>query len=333
MVCSVGLHAEAACAARRAGIAKFDDLPYYHTGGEQVIGATVPGLSADFENPDRLVELLSRAASDCLRNRPAEPLEKLPLLVGLAEPGRPGGGAGLADSIISRLEHRLKLRFHPRLSRVFPKGHTAGFEALRVARELFQNERTPACLVCGVDSYLTAASLHWLERHWRLKTSFNSDGVIPGEAAAAVLVQPQAPSKGGAGTKITGLGFATEKASVLSEEPLLGLGLAAAARAALGEAGLPAHEISFRISDVTGEQYGFKEQALMVARLVKVHMDSLPIWHCADSIGDTGAAASLCQLVIAFHAFAKGYAPGDRVLGCTSAVPGDRAVLVLQRQT
>ena len=70
----------------------------------------------------------------------------------------------------------------------------------------------------------------------------------------------------------------------------------------------------------------------MWSRLIKVHMESLPIWHCADAIGDTGAAAGLCQLVIAFHAFAKGYAPGDRALGCTSSVAGDRAALVLQRR-
>ena len=80
------------------------------------------------------------------------------------------------------------------------------------------------------------------------------------------------------------------------------------------------------------EQYGFKEQGLMVARLVKSHMDSLPIWHFADAIGDTGAAAGICQLVGAFHAFAKGYAPGHLALCCTCAVRGGRAAAVVQRE-
>ena len=55
-----------------------------------------------------------------------------------------------------------------------------------MARELLAGRREfPACLVCGVDSYINARSLHWLDRNSRLKTPANSDGVIPGEAAAA----------------------------------------------------------------------------------------------------------------------------------------------------
>lgn len=332
MICPVGLMAAPACAAMRAGIAGFEELPYYDTSGELVIGSTVPLLTADFENPDRPIELLTRAIAECLSDEPRESLHKVPLLVGLAEPDRAGGGAGLANSIISRVERQLELRFHTDLSRTLPKGHTAGFEGICVARDLLQKERLPACLVCGVDSYINADSLLWLEEHRRLKTADNSDGVIPGEAAAAVLVRPKPMSSKPAIVNVAGLGFAMERVSVLSEEPFLGLGLAAAAKAALNEADLPMNEIAFRISDATGEQYGFKEQALTVTRLIKIPVKELPIWHCADSIGDTGAAAGVCQLVIGYHAFAKGYAPGDRALCFTSAVPGERATLVLQRK-
>lgn len=332
MICPVGLNADSACSAMRSGIANFDELPYYDTSGELVIGSVVPGLTADFESLDRLVELLSRAITDCLSDEPHELLHNMPLLVGLAEPGRPGGGAGLADLIIARVERQLKLRFHAGLSHTLPKGHTAGFEAMRLARYLLQNDGVPACLVCGVDSYINADSLLWLEQHWRLKTADNSNGVIPGETAAAVLVRPQPTSPTHTLVNVAGLGFAVEKVSIHSEEPFLSLGLTAAARAALGEAGLPMNEIAFRLSDATGEQYSFKEQGLTVTRLIKVPVEELPIWHCADSIGDTGAAAGVCQLVSGYHAFAKGYAPGDRALCFTSAVLGDRASLVLERR-
>src|SRR5207237_7968617 len=122
----------------------------------------------------------------------------------------------------------------------------------------------------GADSYVDGRALRWLEEHWRLKTDDNSDGVIPGEAAAAVFLQPHAPAPAAALAEVVGLGFAQEKAHVLSEDPLLGLGLAAAARQALAEAGLRLHEIDFRLSDVTGESYGFKEQSLVLARLMRV---------------------------------------------------------------
>ncbi|MCK5245145.1 MAG: hypothetical protein KAJ90_07735, partial [Desulfobacterales bacterium] len=121
-------------------------------------------------------------------------------------------------------------------------------------------------------------------------------------------------------------------ANVLSEEPLLGLGLTDAARSALAEAGIKMHEIDFRISDVTGESYGFKEQSLVIARLLRVHKEEFPIWHCSENSGDIGASAGISQLVVAFHAFLKGYAPGDRAMCYTSAVPGERAVAVIERQ-
>lgn len=117
----------------------------------------------------------------------------------------------------------------------------------------------------------------------------------PGEAAAAIYVN-RPPATTQTQVQVTGLGFGQEKATISSEEPLLGLGLTAAARAALAEAGLQLHEMDFRPSDATGEAYGCKEQALLVARLHRVWKPEVPHWHCADSIGDCGAAAGVCQL-------------------------------------
>jgi len=333
MVCSVGLNAAAACAAMRAGIANFAELPYHDNQGEPIIGAMVPGLARTFKREEHLIEILAMALVDCLQKKTLGPSADIPLLVSLAEPERPGGCAGLADSIIGRLQNKLNINFHPDLSQTIQKGHTGGFDALRTARKLLLDTRIPACLICGVDSYINASSLLWLDQHWRLKTDENSDGVIPGEAAAAVLLQRQAEPDIKIGVRITGLGFGYEKANVLSEEPLLGLGLTEATRGALVGAGIKMHEIDFRISDVTGESYGFKEQALVIARLLRVHREEgLPIWHCSENSGDSGASAGISQLVVAFHAFLKGYAPGDRAMCCTSAVPGERAVAVIERQ-
>ena len=92
------------------------------------------------------------------------------------------------------------------------------------------------------------------------------------------------------------------------------------------------HEIDFRFSDVGGESYGFREQALMLSRLLKEHREWTPLWHNAESIGETGAASGVGQLVVVHHAFRKLYAPGPRVSCVASADSGDRAVAVLERQ-
>ena len=332
MVCSVGLSANAACAALRAGIARFDELVYWDSNSLPVVGAAISGLSLDLQFGPRLVEMLAMALHDCLSGMSTLPLQKVPLLVGVAEPGRPGGvGDSSAQSILVQVQEKLGSKFHPSLSRVIPKGHTAGFEGLRMARDLLQAHDVPGCLVCGVDSYINASSLCWLDQHWRLKRENHMNGVIPGEAAAAVYVQRQAPSKTKTKVEVVGLGFGQEKASILTQEPLQGRGLADAARQALAEVGWGFHELDFRLSDVTGENYGFRELTLAEGRLMRiVRSQPQPLWHAADSIGDTGAAAGVVQLIRAAAAWTNGYAPGARA-GCfTSAVPEDRAVVLLQ---
>jgi 3-oxoacyl-[acyl-carrier-protein] synthase-1 len=333
MVCSIGLTAATACSAIRAKVAGFDELPYVDNSLEPIIGAPVPGLDSRLKRSERLVELLAMALEDCRESGLVEPTRRIPLLIGLSDPGRPGGGAAWADSIIPDVEARLGLRFDPTRSVTIPGGHTAGFEAFRRARELLVDPAVPACLVCGVDSYVNASSLHWLERHGRLKTLENSDGVIPGEAAAcALVVRPAAEPMGDCVARVVGLGFGREEASVMTEEPLLGLGLAAAGRAALAEAGLTMQDIGFFSSDLSGESYGFREHSLLMCRLLKEPQPCAPLWHNAESIGETGAASGVVQLVVLHQAFRKRYAPGKRVLCTTSADGGARAVAVLERQ-
>jgi len=330
MVCSVGLSASAACAALRAGISGLEELPYRSKTGEPVVGAAIPSLNLDLPCATRLVEMLVLSLKDCIDKQSKYPWHNVPLLVGLAKHDRPGSGR-LRDDLIAHVQQKLGQKFHPQLSSVIATGHTAAFEGLRAARKLLQNPDLPGCLLCGVDSYINGSSIWWLQRDGRLKTDDNSNGVIPGEAAAAVYLQRNPVPKPEALSQVIGLGFATEEATVLSDEPLLGIGLTAAARQALIEANLEMHEIDFRLSDVTGESYGFKEQALGLARLMRVHRDELPIWHVAESIGDCGAAAGVCQLVYARESFLKHYAPGDYAACYTSAVPGARAVAVLRR--
>jgi len=332
MVSAVGLNAPASCAAIRAGIAGFTELPYKDKQRRPVIGATVPHVDLKSTRVERLVEMLGMATRECLEQQTRlPPVRGIPLLVGLAEAGRPAGGAPLAETIVGRVEAHIGMQFHRRLSGAITTGHTAGFELLERVRQLMMSEDIPGCVVAAVDSYINGTSLMWLEQQWRLKREGHSNGVIPGEAAAAVYIDRQTPGDGSAGIRLLGLGFAREAATIMSEEPLLGVGLTAAARSALAESNLKLHDMDFRLSDATGESYGFKELAQVVARLHRVWKEEVPHWHCADSIGDTGAAAGICQLVLGADAFRRGYAFGDRAICFTSGVADRRAVAVIER--
>ena len=81
---------------------------------------------------------------------------------------------------------------------------------------------------------------------------------------------------------------------------------------------------------MTGELYGFKELPLVEARLMRVvRKQEQPLWHWAEAIGDTGAAAGVAQLVAADEAFRKGYAPGPRMRLHDQRRSGARAAAVL----
>src|SRR5438094_3751799 len=107
MVCPIGLTAATACAAKRAGVSAFKDLPYHDNAGEPIVGATVPGIKATFRGPQRLIELLTKSLTELLEAQPRRQWEEVPLLVGLAETERPGGGAGWAESVVKQAQEVL----------------------------------------------------------------------------------------------------------------------------------------------------------------------------------------------------------------------------------
>jgi len=78
---------------------------------------------------------------------------------------------------------------------------------------------------------------------------------------------------------------------VINDDPLLGVGMAAAEKNALDEAGIAMHQVSFRMSDVGGESYAFEELALEQSRLMLQTRKCQDLWCPAGFIGDCGAAA------------------------------------------
>jgi len=327
MVCPVGLTDESACAAMRAGISAFEELPYLDNTGEPIVGAFVPTISFKLKRDERLLLMLEQVILDCISKCKEFDFSQVPIFVCLAEEGRPGNGVEMSSNVINEIESRLTKKFHPIYSQVICNGHTSGFEAMGKARELMRIKGIESCLVCGVDSYINASSLLWLDQYYRLKTEDNSDGVIPGEAAAAVMVSSR--SKSDATISISGLGFGFENANLLEIElPLMGIGLSQATKQALLDADINMGDIDSQFSDATGEQYGFKEHALMIGKVLRTRKEELEIWHFAENVGDTGSVSGLLQVIKVFFSVNKGYSIGFNALGLTSSINGKRAAAV-----
>lgn len=328
MMTSVGLGAPASCAAIRCAIDRFEETRFLDRGGEWLVGASVP-LDEPARGREKLLRLATRAIRECLDSADVAKTEAMPLLLCLAEEDRPGRLEGLDDSFLAELSQRVGTRFH-RTSRVFSDGRVAGALALEQARAYLERG-CPGVLIGGVDGFLVAPTLAAYEARRRLLTSQHSDGFIPGEGAAAVLVGPPGQGKEGA-LLCRGIGVAEERATVESEEPLKGDGLAQALTRALADAGFSFTDVDYRLAGVSGEQYFFKEAALALARAVRVPKQAFPIWHPADCVGEIGAAIVPCVLAVALAAARKGYAPGRGVLCHFSADDARRAAFVLRHE-
>jgi 3-oxoacyl-[acyl-carrier-protein] synthase-1 len=325
LICPVGLAPASAAAAMRAGLSGFTEVSYTYDNGQPIVAAVVPTLSNTLHGRSRLIELLV-TAFDGIDSRVPEDikLDDVPLYLCTRELERPGPKV---NGVVSEVEARLNCIFRRDSSAHFARGSVAAFEALQLARLTLAARRSEACLIAAVDTHIDARVLRWLHRAKRLKTSTQSDGVIPGEAACVMLVtsRPRTPSH----LKIHGLGFATESATILNEEPLLGTGMAAAAKNALNEAGVAMDRVDFRLSDAAGESYAFEELALAQTRLLRQRRESQALWHPAASVGDCGAVAGLIQLAWAEQAFVRGYAPGPMALAHCSTPAGARAVALV----
>ena len=310
MMTGVGLSSPATCAAMRAAISGFTETRFLSKDGEWVIGCPVP-LDPPWRGRVKLAHLAAPAIQECLSFAGSLQPETIPLLLCVAERDRPGRLDGLEDRLFPEVESLLGVRFHPR-SQVIPRGRVGGAVAVDVARKLVHEEGFPRCLVAGVDSFLVWPTLAAYEAKYRLLTGANSNGFIPGEAGAAVLLGP-AGAVAQSELCCLAIGFGREKASIDSEEPLRADGLVEAYRAMRADGGVTLDDADYRYTDCNGEQYGFKDDRLAYARTVRKLKKRFDHLHPADCIGEVGAAVVPCVLGLALTAARKGYAPGNGV--------------------
>lgn len=325
LVTGVGLETAATCAAIRGAIDNFQQTGFRDASGEWLMGCEVP-LAQPWRGEKKLLKMAARAVAQCLAGFDRADCEATPLLLCLPEADRPGRLVPDDSRFFEALENELGLRFHARSS-LIAQGHVSVAVALLQARQLIAEVRVPRVLVAAVDSMLAGATLADCEARDRLLTSENSDGFIPGEGAAALLVEPlraQARPQ----LVCRGLGFALEHAHIDSEEPLRADGLTEAIRQSLSDAACGESILDFKIIDASGGQYAFKEATLAFGRLDRTKRSEFDVWHPADCIGEVGAPIGAVMIAVLKAACEKAYSRGDNALLHLGNDDGRRAAMV-----
>jgi 3-oxoacyl-[acyl-carrier-protein] synthase-1 len=333
LTCPVGHDHRAAAAAIRAGVSRFFEIPHFATkAGARVVGAFAYGLTDERSGSNRLLAMAIPAAQEALYGAEAfcRPLDlsstRLLLSLGAEEVPR---FEDFDESDLEMLTDECQIQPLGQTLETFRNGSAGGILALQRAASLLYAGEVRHCVVGAMDSLLEWPALNWFEEKGRLKTEDRSEGFIPGEAAAFVVVERRsvAQERGAPALAQVGvLAYGEEKASVLSDQPLRGIGLAEAIKSVTDLVG---GELDMVLCDLNGEYYRMKEWALAMPRCMDGQKSLPPLWHPAESIGDVGATSALALVVIATAGFERGYFPGSKLLVWASSDAGGRGSALL----
>ncbi|TJZ68381.1 hypothetical protein [Chitiniphilus eburneus] len=327
--CAVGHTAPAATAAINARMNHFRETDFLAEGQEPIVGAALHEV--DIWGAARWRDMLQRVLGECLAPRQPLPPEAAPLIVVLApEAGRPGAGAHWLPEALDDAQVALGLRCHAD-STVLPLGKAGLAAALRRVSQHLQQARSDSAfgIVVAVDSFLSAPVINHYLAAERIKTADNSDGFIPGEGAAAIVLTRHTDPHA-RGVWIEGVGEAVEQAHWGSDRPNRAQALVQAMRQAAAQAGCKVADQAFQISGMTGESAYFKEATLAIGRALEHRVEQFPHELLARSVGEIGAANGVLTLAWLADAMTRRAGPGERGLLHLANDDGLRSALIVR---
>ncbi|MCI0379995.1 MAG: hypothetical protein L0215_20630 [Gemmataceae bacterium] len=214
-----------------------------------------------------------------------------------------------------------------------PAGHAAVLLAMGRAMELLNQGACRAVLIGAADSLITIPALAWLDGCRRLKAAYAPAGFVPGEAAAALVMQrPESTPGQGVLAHCHEVASAREPVRMHDEGPALAKGLTEALRSAMQKAQLAPSEVEVVLCDLNGEPYRANEWCLARNRVLGRAGD-IAVCHPADCLGDVGAASGGVLCVLAAVGFARGQWKVPRLLLFTASDSGERAAVCLTQPT
>lgn len=366
MACSLGHDVVTACAAARAGLARPSPLPEFVIGAygepEPVSGHVVTALTEGFHGDARLLRLLVAALQDAVARFPAIATAGGRLHVFVAFPASDRTGLALEriedDSLLKELQDAAAAgRCRDELARTrqlvtrawgmlgLPasglqvsttvSGRSGVVELLQQAAEVLAAGQCELALVGGVDCMTGPEMLRWHSAQGRLKSPAQPVGLMPGEAAALLLlVCPTLPNQGGLGSdgpaaKLCAVAQHDGPTSQWAHDAPRGEGLSAVVAQVYGERAAP----PWLVADHNGEEFRAAEWGVAWVRLSARFeaFRAASIWLPAVSLGDCGVAAAAVALCIMVRAFERGYTPaqGPGIVVVSSDGP-ERCALLLE---
>ena len=305
----------------------------------RIVGHAVAELTDGFVLFGRWMRLARAAVEDLIRSLPEQDTQRpgywertmlflatrLPdETVFLDEPA--STMAAIETTLGAGLIEDLRLPIPSNGVKVIALGHGAGAAALNRAASSV-GVHCDRALIVAVDSLLDPIVIEQLASQHRLKHGDNSAGLIPGEAAAALLVEPtQAVEPDRVLAVLSGISLQQPLQEATEVPNRIGT-LAECFLTALDQAGLSELDGDVYI-DVNGEPWRAHQWGMALLQIQGRFKGSVEF--PAISVGDVGAAGGVLAICLACRAFERSYAGGAAAAVLTSGEAGDSTCVIVE---
>lgn len=355
MVTSLGPTAVSSCAAARAGILRIADIPdveaYDAEEGEMVPvgGHSVPDLTDGFVGAARLARLARAALEDLVESSPELIDSNGRTALYVAAPSDFVHGEFLRrEAYPPEQVDRRWAEYQGECRRVlgsqllavldgvregdvhlYFEDQVGAVRALRDAGEAIRQGHHDRAVVLGVASLLEPAVLPALVSIGLAHTAEDPSKAIPGEAAAAVVLE----RVGGAVSPaehptLKAIAIGQDSVGRLDDEPPTGLALSQVAESCVNLVGEADRAIGLLVTDFNGDVHRAHDWGMAMTRLPQ-ELTQTPVWHTGESFGETGAAAPILALCLVARGFQRGYAGSGSGLILASSDTGGRGAVVV----
>lgn len=217
--------------------------------------------------------------------------------------------------------------------RVVPSGRAAALAALELALDALEQDPSRPVVIGGIDTYLDLKLLASLDAQARILGPEVSDGFIPGEGAAfLVLAHPSTEVGEGMSVTVEAAASAQDPGHRTGPSPARGEGLATAIDALRSRLANPGVLVGTTFAGLNGESFDAKQWGVARIRHADFFAPQMTIEHPADCIGDTGAATGAILLALSWTALKRGQRAGPSLTWAAS--DGElRACALLSAQT
>lgn len=238
-----------------------------------------------------------------------------PMILALPPTGRADDDPQMSE-IAPAIAARAGLRLDAARSSVIRAGRAGFAQAITAAARLFASSPAPSHVVVGgADSLLHPGVIADLDQRYELFTRSNTDGVIPSEGAAFLVLSKR--SSAGALASIRAAAIALEEA-----EPNIAEAWSRAVREVSADRG-----VAWLLSDLSNVRARIREWSMVEARA----FDG-PILHerAADDLGEIGAAIGPTLAAIACSYWSAGCAPATSALLALASDGPERAAMWME---